>query len=144
MKPGGQAEVPDGVGLCTFMARSRLRVSTRCFDAGLQQFELYPQGVKGPIVACFCCEVVHGLGADALQIPHGSVGKVSRENLNPGNLDSTAAEKLDAPYSKRVTTEQFGTGCGLCGQTQLMGSGDNGGDHTLLGRWKSRRFFEKG
>ena len=65
--------------------------------AGLRQFELYPQGVKGPVVARFCCEVVHGLCVDALQIPHGSVGGVPRENLNSGNLDSPAAEKLDAP-----------------------------------------------
>ena len=72
-------------------------------------------------------------------VPHGSVGRVSRENLNAGNLDSTAAQELYATYtySKRVTTEQFRTGCGLCGQAPLLGGGDNGGYHTLLGRWKT-------
>ena len=119
-------------------------MSTRCSDAGLQQPELDPQGVKGPVVARFCCEVVHGLCVDALQIPHGSVGGVSRENLNSGNLGPTAAKKLYATYSKRVTTEQFGTGCGLCGQTQLLGGGDNGGYHAFLGSWKTRRLWEKG
>ena len=46
---------------------------------------------------------------------------VSRQDLNPGDLNSTAAEELDAPYSQGVTTEQFGPGCGLCSQAQLMG-----------------------
>ena len=144
VEPGRQAKVPDGVGLCAFMAGRRLWGSTRCFDAGLQQLELYPEGVKGPVVARFCCEVVHGLCVHALEIPQGCIGGVSRENLNPGNLNSTAAEKLDAPYSERVTTEQFSTGCGMCGQAQLMGSSDDGGNHTLLGRRKSRRLWEKG
>ena len=58
---------------------------------------------------------MHGLGVYALQVPHGSVGGVSRENLDSGNLDSTAAEKLDAPYPERVSTKQFRTGCGLRG-----------------------------
>ena len=144
VEPGRKARVPDGVGLCAFMAGRRFWGSTRCFDAGLQQLELYPEGVKGPVVGRFCCEVVHGLCVHALAIPQGCVGGVSRENLNPGNLNSTAAEKLDAPYSERVTTEQFGTGCGMCGQAQLMGSSDDGGNHALLGRWKSRRLWEKG
>ena len=69
---------------------------------------------------------------------------VSRENLDPGDFNSATAKELDATNPKRVTAEQFSSGSGLCRQTQLMGCCHDGGNHTFLGRWESRRLREKG
>ena len=70
---------------------------------------------------------MHGLGVHSLEVPHGGVGGVSRENLDSGNLNSTAAEELDATNPKGVTTEQLSSGSGLCGQPQKMGCCHDGG-----------------
>ena len=64
---------------------------------------------------------MHGLGVHSLEVPHGGVGGVSRENLDSGDLNSTAAEELDATNPKGVTTEQLGSGGRLCGHTQQVG-----------------------
>ena len=126
------------------MTGSRLWRSTWCSDSCLQQLELHSEGVKGPVVACFSCKIVHGLGVHSLEVPHGGVGGMSRENLDSGHLNSTAAEELDATNPKGVTAEQFSSGSGLCRQPQLMGCCHDGGYHTFLGRWESRRLREKG
>ena len=80
---------------------------------------------------------MHGLGVHSLEVPHGGVGGVSRENLDSGNLNSTAAEELDATNPKRLTAEQFSSASGLCGQPQKMGCCHDGGYHAFLRRWES-------
>ena len=75
---------------------------------------------------------MHGLGVHSLEITRGGVGGVSRENLDSGDLNSTAAEELDATNPERVTAEQFGSGSRLCGQPQLMGCCHDGGYHSFL------------
>ena len=114
------------------MTGSRLWRSTWCSDSCLQQLELHSEGVKGPVVACFSCKIVHGLGVHSLEVPHGGVGGVSRENLDSGHLNSTAAEELDATNPKRVAAEQFGSGSRPSGQPQLMGCCHDSGYYSFL------------